>query len=130
MGEMVTPYRPMLPSPTAAPPAGDGWVRECKVYGYRCVARVSRSGVRLWSRGGGEWVGRLASFHTGQTGRAFVDRGWRTGRVASLARPEEQRAALVDLLQRYGRRHPHRDPHDPDDCIQAVVRYTARTPTR
>jgi bifunctional non-homologous end joining protein LigD len=61
---MAAPYRPMLPSPTPAPPDGEGWVHECKLDGYRCVAQVSGSRVRLWSRRGGEWVGRLDELNT------------------------------------------------------------------
>ena len=44
--------------------------------------------------------------------------------------PEEQRAALVDLVQRYGQKHPSGTITIPADCVQAVVHYTARTPTR
>jgi bifunctional non-homologous end joining protein LigD len=271
---MVAPYRPMLPSATPAPPAGDAWIHESKLDGYRCLAQVGRSRVRLWSRGGGEWVGRLdeldslssvgdvvldgevvvvttdgrADFellgarihgrrHTPARplvtfyvfdvlqldGRDLTDQPWterrrvlegldlaacttgaarptvwsadgfamheatrtiraegtvskrsdsiyRPGRsrqwlkakhkitetlevagwrpstpgrpgglllaedgepigLASLALPEEQRAALVDLVQRYGRKHPSGTITIPANCIQAVVHYTSRTPT-
>jgi hypothetical protein len=49
---MAVPYRPMLPPPSSAPPVGEGWVHECELDGYCCVAQVSRSRVRLWSGGG------------------------------------------------------------------------------
>jgi hypothetical protein len=49
--------------------------------------------------------------------------------VGALAMPERQRVALVELLQRYGRRHPTGVVTIPEDRIQAVVHYTARTPT-
>ncbi len=264
----------MLPSPHAAPPAGEGWVHEAKLDGYRCVAQVHRSRVRLWSRAGGEWTGRLpeldglaslgdvvldgevvvvtpsgradfellgARIHgrrqsfdahpvtffvfdaletdgvdvrerpwsarrrilddldfagcTGGAARATVwtgdgsamheatrnlqaegtvskrsgspyqagrsrrwtkakhrtvqtlqVAGWRPSRpgrpgglivaedgqpigVASLALPESQRAALIDLVQRYGRQHPTGAVTIPEDCIEADVRFTSRTPT-
>ncbi len=50
--------------------------------------------------------------------------------VATLATADHDRAALVDLLHRYGRRHPPRAVTIPDDCLTATVRYTSRTPTR
>lgn len=50
----------MLLSPTAAPPAGDRWAHESKLDGYRCLAELSPSRVRLWSRAGSEWTGRLS----------------------------------------------------------------------
>ena len=49
--------------------------------------------------------------------------------VGTLAMPERQRVALVDLLQRYGRHHPTGVVMIPEDRIQAIVHYTARTPT-
>jgi ATP-dependent DNA ligase len=48
--------------------------------------------------------------------------------LATLAVSEDQRAALVELLRRYGRSHPTGTITIPSDCIQAVVRYTSRTP--
>jgi hypothetical protein len=50
--------------------------------------------------------------------------------VASLSLPPEQRVALVDLMGRYGRRHSCGTVTIPSECIQAVVHYTSRTPTR
>jgi ATP-dependent DNA ligase len=49
--------------------------------------------------------------------------------LASLGMPEPERASLIDLLRRYGRQHPTGAATIPEDCIQAVVHYTARTPT-
>jgi hypothetical protein len=49
--------------------------------------------------------------------------------LATLAMPEPQQAALLDLLQRYGRQHPSGAVTIAEDCIHAVVHYTARTPT-
>jgi bifunctional non-homologous end joining protein LigD len=264
----------MLPSPNALPPTGEGWVHEAKIDGYRCMAQVHRSRVRLWSRGAGEWTGRLpeleglaslgdvvldgevavvtssgqadfellgsrirgrrqgpdahpvtlfvfdvleadgvdlrerpwtsrreilddldvvgyragaaratvwtedgAAMHEAtrslqaertvskrsgspyQAGRsrrwtkakhktvqALQVAGWRPSRpgrpgglivaeegqpigVATLALPDSQRAALVDLLRRYGRLHPTGAVTIPDGCLEAEVRYTSRTPT-
>jgi bifunctional non-homologous end joining protein LigD len=49
--------------------------------------------------------------------------------TASLALPESERAALVALLQRYGRSHPTGAITIPEDCLAATVRFTSRTPT-
>ncbi len=49
--------------------------------------------------------------------------------VATLAIADSQRSALVDLLHRYGRRHPTGTITIPDDCLTTTVRYTSRTPT-
>jgi hypothetical protein len=49
--------------------------------------------------------------------------------VATLPVPATQRAALVDLMGRYGRRHATGAVTIPDDRLQAVVHYTSRTPT-
>jgi bifunctional non-homologous end joining protein LigD len=48
--------------------------------------------------------------------------------TASLAMPETERVALVDLLQRYGRSHPTGTITIPVDCVTAWVRFTSRTP--
>jgi ATP-dependent DNA ligase len=49
--------------------------------------------------------------------------------TASLALPEAERAAVVNLLERYGRSHPTGAITIPEDCLLATVRYTSRTPT-
>jgi ATP-dependent DNA ligase len=56
---MTAPFRPMLPTAVAAPPAAEGWVHEGKLDGYRCLAQVKPSRARLWSRAGTEWTDRL-----------------------------------------------------------------------
>ena len=49
--------------------------------------------------------------------------------TASLALPESERAALVALLERYGRRHQTGAITIPEDCLVATMRFTTRTPT-
>jgi hypothetical protein len=49
--------------------------------------------------------------------------------VASVALADSQRSAVVELLHRYGRRHPTGTITIPGDCLTATVRYTSRTPT-
>jgi ATP-dependent DNA ligase len=265
----------MLPSPVPEPPAGEAWIHEAKLDGFRCLAQVKSSRLRLWSRAGSEWVDRLpelaglasvgdvvldgevvvltadgeADFELLATrihgrrhdpdsqpvtffvfdvlqfgGRDLNDEPWRARRqilddldlvgrsggaagptfwtddgeamhqatravraegtvskrsdsvyragrsqhwrkakhkvvdtlqvagwrpslpgrpggvlladegewvgVGTLNLPGEQRAAVLDLLERYGQRHSSGTITIPTDCIQAVVHYTSRTPTR
>jgi bifunctional non-homologous end joining protein LigD len=41
---------PCLPSPAPNPPAGDGWIHEIKLDGFRMLARRDGTGVRLLTR--------------------------------------------------------------------------------
>jgi hypothetical protein len=50
---------PCLPSPTAKPPAGDGWIHEIKHDGYRLMARRDGAGIRLITRNGHDWSKRF-----------------------------------------------------------------------
>ncbi len=49
--------------------------------------------------------------------------------MATLAIADKERQDLVDLLHRYGRRHPTGTVTVPNDCLSATVRYTSRTPS-
>ncbi len=49
--------------------------------------------------------------------------------MATLVLADRDRAALVDLLHRYGRQHPTGTITIPADRLTATVRYTSRTPT-
>src|SRR3954447_20241213 len=42
---------PCLPSPAPNPPAGDGWIHEIKLDGFRMLARRDGAGVRLLDAG-------------------------------------------------------------------------------
>jgi bifunctional non-homologous end joining protein LigD len=52
---------PCLPSPAPKPPAGDGWIHEIKLDGFRCLARRDGAGVRLLTRRGIDWTTRYPS---------------------------------------------------------------------
>jgi bifunctional non-homologous end joining protein LigD len=56
---MPSPYRLMLLTSAPAPPAGDGWIHEPKLDGWRFLAEISDERVRLWSRGGHDWAPKL-----------------------------------------------------------------------
>jgi bifunctional non-homologous end joining protein LigD len=49
---------PCLPSPAPTPPAGDGWIHEIKLDGFRMLARRDGAGVRLLTRRGIDWTTR------------------------------------------------------------------------
>jgi hypothetical protein len=73
-------------------------------------------------------VGWRASTPGRPGGVLLADRGQWVG-VGTLNLLGDQRAALVDLVERFGQRHSSGMITIPRDCVQAVVRYTARTPT-
>lgn len=50
---------PCLPTPTAKPPSGAGWLHEVKFDGYRFQARRDVAGVRLFTRRGSDWSSRF-----------------------------------------------------------------------
>jgi bifunctional non-homologous end joining protein LigD len=51
--------KPQLAKLSAAAPGGDDWVHEIKFDGYRILAQVDGSIVRLMSRNGKDWTGRF-----------------------------------------------------------------------
>lgn len=50
---------PQLATLVKAPPAGDGWLHEPKLDGYRILARVERGRATLLSRNGNDWTSRM-----------------------------------------------------------------------
>jgi hypothetical protein len=61
-------------------------------------------------------------------GVLLADEGEWVG-VGTLNLPGNQRAAVLDLVERYGQSHSNGTITIPTDCIQALVHYTSRTPT-
>jgi bifunctional non-homologous end joining protein LigD len=57
--------QPCLPSPAPHPPAGDGWIHEIKLDGFRMLARRDGAGVRPLTRRGIDWTTRYASIGAG-----------------------------------------------------------------
>ena len=50
---------PCLPSRTAHPPLGPGWLHEIKYDGFRLIARRDGHSVRLLTRRGYDWTNRF-----------------------------------------------------------------------
>ncbi|MFO1143867.1 MAG: DNA ligase D [Amaricoccus sp.] len=57
-GPGPAPLTPQLASPADAPPAGDAWLHEIKLDGYRTLAFVDGGEVRLITRSGLDWTHR------------------------------------------------------------------------
>lgn len=51
---------PMLAETALSPPAGDRWLHEVKLDGYRLQARLDDGRLRLLTRSGLDWTGRFA----------------------------------------------------------------------
>jgi bifunctional non-homologous end joining protein LigD len=51
--------KPQLATLVKSPPQDSGWTYEVKFDGYRLLARISSSGVRLFTRNGNDWTGKL-----------------------------------------------------------------------
>jgi len=71
-------YTPMLATPADQVPAGPGWLFEVKFDGYRAIAYVAGSDVRLRSRNGNDLTERFASVaaqvsHAVKTPNAVLD---------------------------------------------------------
>jgi bifunctional non-homologous end joining protein LigD len=54
-------FFPQLATLVDEVPAGDGWVYELKFDGYRIVTRVEDDDVRLFTRNGNNWTGKMKS---------------------------------------------------------------------
>jgi bifunctional non-homologous end joining protein LigD len=52
---------PQLAEPADKPPAGDDWLHEIKLDGYRTLARVEAGAARLITRGGLDWTRRYGA---------------------------------------------------------------------
>jgi bifunctional non-homologous end joining protein LigD len=87
-----------LPSPAKAPLADPGWLREIKHDGFRILARRDSAGVRLISRAGNEFSGRLSVYCNGgeqAPGSVVLDDG-----EAIVC--DENGLAVFELICRHG----------------------------
>ena len=70
---------PMLATLVAEPPAGD-WVYEVKHDGYRMLARLAGEEVRLFTRSGKDWTGRLPQL-AAALAQLGLDETWLDGEI-------------------------------------------------
>lgn len=74
---------PQLATLVDRPPASDRWVYEIKYDGYRMLARFDGRGVRLFSRNGLEWTGRLPALAQ-RLARLKLGPGWLDGEIVVM----------------------------------------------
>ncbi|HSV45788.1 MAG TPA: DNA ligase D, partial [Ramlibacter sp.] len=88
--------RPELATLLDAPPAdGSGWIFEIKFDGYRMLARAEGGKVRLFTRNGNDWTGKLAHLQRALEGMELPD-GWYDGEIIM---PGERVPADFQALQ-------------------------------
>lgn len=75
--------RPQLATLVEEAPAGEGWLHEMKLDGYRILARVRRRAARLWTRTGQDWTGRFPEAARAIAGLGAED-AWIDGELAVL----------------------------------------------
>ena len=96
--------KPQLALETAAPPAGEGWLHELKLDGYRMQARKSGANVEMLTRSGLDWTYRIPAVASAvaRLGVKVVTLDGRSGRASRRRHDELRRpAGLVS-----GRRKP------------------------
>ncbi len=79
--EFVTPQ---LALQAISPPAGEGWLHELKLDGYRMQARKDGSGVQMLTRKGLDWTDRVRSV-ANEVAKLAVDKVTLDGEVVVLA---------------------------------------------
>lgn len=58
-GMKLAPFEPQLAKLADKPPEGEAWLHEIKWDGYRLVVTIMDGEVRIWSRNGNEWTGKV-----------------------------------------------------------------------
>ena len=72
---------PQLATLAAAPPAGQEWLYEIKYDGYRVLARIDGRDVRLFTRSGKDWTGKLPHLARA-VAKLGLRRAWLDGEIA------------------------------------------------
>ena len=75
---------PQLALQALSPPAGEGWLHELKLDGYRMQARKDGSGVQMLTRKGLDWTDRVRSV-ANEVAKLAVDKVTLDGEVVVLA---------------------------------------------
>jgi hypothetical protein len=127
---------PCLPSPAPNPLAGDGWIHEIKLDGFRMLARRDGAGVRLLTRRGIDWTTRYPAIAVTARTRAgplrSPDIGWAkvmTERYRELARECLRLANLLQALNTW--EQDARQMMTGNDCpCRPTYRFIDRIPPR
>lgn len=76
-------FAPELATLVKEAPAGDEWVHEMKLDGYRMLCRIEDGKAQIISRNGKDWTGNFASVER-CAARLPVDNAWLDGEVAVM----------------------------------------------
>jgi bifunctional non-homologous end joining protein LigD len=71
---------PQLATLVSEPPGGDDWVYEVKHDGYRMLARIEKSSVRLFTRSGKNWTPKLPALAR-ELKKLKLDGSWLDGEI-------------------------------------------------
>ncbi len=74
---------PMLATAVAEPPAGEEWLHEIKLDGYRALCRIAGGDVRFFTRSGIDWTERFAALVPAIQTLELPD-AWLDGEVVAL----------------------------------------------
>jgi bifunctional non-homologous end joining protein LigD len=87
---------PQLATLVSEAPSEPGWTYEVKYDGYRMLARCERGSVKLVSRNGNDWTGRLAPLAAAMQRLDLAD-GWLDGEIVVA---DQRGATSFQALQR------------------------------
>jgi bifunctional non-homologous end joining protein LigD len=97
---------PQLASEAPEPPAGEHWVHELKLDGYRIQAHIGKAGkVRLYTRSGLDWTHRMAAVAR-ELGRLSVESAILDGEVVVLDKDGQSSFADLQAAFEEGAKHP------------------------
>jgi bifunctional non-homologous end joining protein LigD len=97
---------PQLASEAPEPPAGEHWVHELKLDGYRIQAHIDKAGkVRLYTRSGLDWTHRMAAVAR-ELGRLSVESAILDGEVVVLEANGQSSFAALQAAFDEGAKHP------------------------
>ncbi len=97
--------KPQLAQETEAPPAGDAWIHELKLDGYRMQARKDGAKVQMLTRSGLDWTDRVKHV-AAEVARLAVEQVTLDGEVVVLAENGTTNFADLQASFQEGARNP------------------------